>query len=112
MSGLVNVEPTAGGCPPGRNTRAVAGNLEKRSAFWAVWSWKVWSTTKPLAARRSAGLSAWLNDGVPGTPTDRPELTAVAKGYGWPVAGSMNALSVKDIGAVSRPSMVLTFLER
>ena len=52
-SGFVNVEPTAGGFPPGRNSRAVSGNFENRAALSAVWSEKVWSTTNP---RRASGL--------------------------------------------------------
>jgi hypothetical protein len=44
---------------------------------------------------------------VPGTPTDRPELTVVAKSSGAPSA-PVNTLGVNDFGAVSRPSMVLT----
>ncbi len=101
----------------------MAGNRAKRSALAAVWSWKVWSTVNPLSASSAAGCISWWNfcvpkvlaafshsAGVPGVPMDSPEVTAVAKGYGVPVAGSTNAWSVKDFGAVSRPSMVLTFL--
>jgi hypothetical protein len=45
---------------------------------------------------------------MPGTPTDRPLVTAVLNGYGAPVAGSMNIVSPPAIGVVSRPSMVET----
>ena len=42
-----------------------------------------------------------------GTPTDRPELTALVKLIGEP-SGSRKAFSVKVAGAVSRPSIVWT----
>ena len=65
MSGLVKTVPTAGAAPLRRKTRAVSGNIVKRVALAAVWSAKVWSTTKPCAASRSAGFSAALSDSVP-----------------------------------------------
>ena len=124
MSGFVNLDPTAGAAPSRRNTRAVSGNVLNRGAFAAVWSAKVWSTTKPLAASRSAGLSAVLSDsvpwsrnalahsaGVPGTPTDSPEFTTVSKSMAEP-SGFRKVFSVNVEGAVSRPSMVETLLLR
>src|SRR6476661_7619185 len=120
MSGLRNTEPTAGALPPGRNTRAVAGNIENRWALAAVWSWKVLSTTNPRLAMSWAGASRLRRDivpnleaarshvaGDPGTPTDRPELTALVKLIGEP-SGSRKAFSVNVAGAVSRPSIVWT----
>ena len=50
--------------------------------------------------------------GVPGTPIDSPEFTTVLKSIALPVAGSVKVLSVNVAGAVSRPSMVETFLLR
>src|SRR5204862_6946492 len=46
--------------------------------------------------------------GVPGTPTEKPLLTASAKGNGCPVAGSTKAVGRIAAGAVSRPSRVTT----
>jgi hypothetical protein len=47
--------------------------------------------------------------GVPGTPTETPLVTRSGKkGYGSPVAGSMNASRGMAAGAVSRPSIVDT----
>ena len=121
MSGFRKTEPTAGASPPGRKTRAVSGNSAKRAALESVWSRKVWSTTKPLRAIRSAGLRSVPRRslpqrsaarahvaGVPGTPTERPEVMTVANGHGCPVAGSMKDVSVYVAGAVSRPSIVST----
>ena len=87
-SGLRNVDPTGGGLPPGRNSFRVEVNCENRDSLAAVWSWKVWSTTKPSRASRAAG---WIDVGrvrvpqrssarcqvarVPGTPTETPLLT-------------------------------------
>ena len=112
--------PTAGASPSRRNSSAVSGNLPKRSAFWAVCSWKFSSTTKPRAAIRSAGRSNRCRSivpnssaavshvaRVPGTPTDFPELTTVAKSRGSPPS-SRNSSSVNVAGAVSRPSIVRT----
>ncbi len=120
MSGLRNTEPTAGTAPPGRKTLAVAGNFANRSAFEAVWSWNVWSTTKPRRAMFSAGASRSPRGrvpkdraarsqvaGEPGTPTDSPELTALENAMGVP-SGSRKVVGVKVLGAVSRPSMVFT----
>ena len=45
---------------------------------------------------------------MPGTPTESPDETASANAYGWPVAGSMNAVVGMAAGAVSRPSIVVT----
>ena len=122
MSGFVNVDPTTGGSLPGRNTAAVAGNLRNRSALAAVWSRKVWSTTKPFSASFSAGFSSSPSRhvpsvraasshsrGVPGVPTDRPESTTAWKTSGVPL-GFWKTVGVKDFGAVSRPSIVETFL--
>lgn len=62
---------------------------EKRSWFATTWSWKVWSTTKPRAARRAAGASEALSERepqrrsasdqvarVPGVPTETPLVTS------------------------------------
>ena len=116
-----STDPTAGGAPPGRNSAAVAGKAAKRAALLAVWSWKVWSTTKPRSATRMAGSSSlpsgrvpWSRSArcqvarVPGTPTPRPLVIRSADGIGAPVAGSMKLSSPKAAGAVSRPSMVTT----
>jgi len=116
---LRKVEPTGGGDPPGRNSSRVGTIAWKRSALAAVWSWKVWSTSKPSSAARIAGRSSSASGrvpkrpaarcqvrSVPGTPTPRPLVTRSAKGIGWPVAGSMKLSSRKAAGAVSRPSMV------
>jgi len=78
------------------------------------------STTKPRRATSSAGFSkaesfcvpqrlvaSSQSAGVPGTPTDRPELTTVAKSSGLP-SGPMNVVGVNVAGADSRPSMVCT----
>jgi hypothetical protein len=75
----------------------VAGNFRKRSALDAVCSEKFSSTVKPRAAIRSAGRSSRCRSivpnssaavsqvaSVPGTPTDAPELTTVAKSSGSP----------------------------
>ena len=64
-----------------------------RAALSAVWSWKVWSTTKPRRATAAAGASELASErvpqrrsavsqvaGVPGTPTDRPLVTALVEG--------------------------------
>ncbi len=96
-SGLRKVSPISGALPPGRNNAAVAGNLAKRWALVAVWEWNVSSTTKPCSASFWAGASSSFrlrlpslpaalchSAGVPGTPTDRPELTTVAKSSGVP----------------------------
>jgi hypothetical protein len=45
--------------------------------------------------------------GVPGTPIDRPEETALAKFIGVP-SGLVKVVGVKVAGAVSRPSIVVT----
>jgi hypothetical protein len=116
-SGLRNTEPTAGGLPPGRNSLRVVQNSAKRSALSAVCSLNVSSTTKPRRARRSAGASASASErvpqvlraraqvfGVPGTPTDRPLLTASSNGIASPF--SVNELRLMSSGAVSRPSIV------
>lgn len=119
-SGLRSVDPTAGGSPPGRNTRAVSGNRRNRSAFAAVCAWYAASTTNPRRARCSAGASSAprlrlpkrraassQTAGVPGTPTDRPDDTTSANGSGVP-SGFVNTVGVNVAGAVSRPSIVLT----
>ncbi len=118
-SGLRSTLPTSGGLPPGRNSSRVAGNALNRCWFCAVWSWKVRSTTKPCRASRSAGRStsprflfphlssaACQVIGVPGTPTDRPLVTASSNGIGLPF--STNRSSRAEFGAVSRPSIVST----
>ena len=46
---------------------------------------------------------------VPGVPTDRPPMTASKNFRGWPVS-SRNSFGVASIGAVSRPSNVVSFL--
>jgi hypothetical protein len=46
--------------------------------------------------------------GVPGTPTESPLVTAVAKAYGWPVDGSTKMSGRNAAGPVSRPSIVET----
>lgn len=99
---------------------AVAGNFAKRSALSAVAWANASSTTKPRSAIRCAGARSWLKlrlpqrsraacqvAGVPGTPTDRPELTAFQNSIGLP-SGSMNERSCRPAGAVSRPSRVVT----
>jgi hypothetical protein len=64
-SGLRSTDPTAGGAPPGRYSAAVAGKAAKRAALVAVWSAKVWSTTKPRSATRMAGRSTLPRGMVP-----------------------------------------------
>jgi hypothetical protein len=122
MSGLRKTEPTAGAAPSRRKTRGVSGNIEKRAAFAWVWSWKVWSTTKPRRAISSAGFIRSPNlivpkeltalaqvAGLPGTPTLRPELTALLNTMGVPSASWKTCSSnVGSDGAASRPSMVFT----
>ena len=120
MSGLRKTLPTSGTCPPGRNTRAVAGNCRNRASLSRVCWAKVSSTTKPSRASSSAGSSSSASGrvpswraarahraGVPGTPTERPELTTVAKSSGAPDA-SVKTSSSKLAGAASRPSSVVT----
>ncbi len=97
--------------------------MKSSNRVWllSVWSWKVWSTTKPRVATRVAGFSASLRlmvphcsratcqvIGVPGTPADSPLLTASAKGIGAPVPSSTKESVFISAGAVSRPSMVWT----
>ena len=98
--------------------------MSNRSAFSSVWRWKVLSTRKPRRARSAAGCRASPSGTVPqrssarsqvarvpGTPTETPLVTSSGvKLYGLPVAGSMNASCCIRAGAVSRPSMVRTFL--
>lgn len=50
------------------------------------------------------------NAGVPGVPMDRPELTTVLKLIAVP-AGVVKVVGVKVLGAVSRPSMVVTLCD-
>ena len=49
--------------------------------------------------------------GVPGTPTDSPELTTVLKSIAVP-SGLVNVVAVNVVGAVSRPSIVRTLCVR
>src|SRR3954466_5284025 len=85
-----------------------------------VWSKNVWSTTKPFVATRIPGCSARASEivpyfssasaqvaGVPGTPTDIPLQRASLNGSGAPF--SQNDVGVIASGAVSRPSIVVTF---
>ena len=96
-----------------------------RFSFIAVCARNASLTTNPFSAIRMAGRSASASEivpqrrsalaqvaGVPGTPTDSPELTASANGSGLPVAGSTNESARMAAGAVSRPSMVCTRCER
>ncbi len=98
---------------------AVSGKSLNRAWLSAVWSWKVWSTVKPRSAIRRAGSSASAKlrrpqrptavsqvAGEPGTPTDRPLVTASAKGRGLPSSRNSELSAVRE--AVSRPSMVCT----
>ena len=113
--------PTTGGRPCGRYNAAVELKWPKRAALSWVCLAKVSSTTKPWSATRIAGCSTCAKlrvpqrssacaqvAGVPGTPTDKPLVTASAKGNGCPVAGSMKAVGRIAAGAVSRPSRVTT----
>ena len=114
-----NTDPTAGGAPRRRNRSAEDRNAENRATLAVVWSTNVWSTTKPRRATSVAPRSAvrrlidphWSSAvchvaGVPGTPTDRPEVTASANGIGTPFS-TKESLRIAR-GAVSRPSMVCT----
>ena len=60
-----NVEPTAGGSPPGRNSRRVGRIASNRTWLSTVCWWKVSSTTKPRSARLAAGRSDWARVRVP-----------------------------------------------
>ncbi len=115
----MNVEPTAGSSPPGRNSSAVSGKKRNRCSLEAVWERKVSSTVKPSRASRSAGFrtedsvrlphrsrAVCQVAGVPGVPTARPLVTASAKASGSPF--SVKRFSSAVSGAVSRPSMVRT----
>ncbi|CAM5737584.1 hypothetical protein STENM223S_07463 [Streptomyces tendae] len=97
----------------------MSGKERNRCSLEAVWERKVSSTVKPCRASRSAGSSTVASfrvphrssaacqvAGVPGVPTDRPLVTASAKGSGLP--SSVNSFSSAVSGAVSRPSMVRT----
>ncbi len=82
-------DPTARGCPCGRNSRRLAGNWANRSAFSDVCLLKVVSTTNPRRASWIAGFSdrARLRvphfrnafcqvASVPGVPTETPLVTS------------------------------------
>ena len=88
-SGLRKTEPTRGASPPGRNRSRVESNARNRAALSSVCWRNVLSTTKPRAASRVAGCSAFLRlrvpkrrsawshvAGVPGVPTETPLVTS------------------------------------
>ncbi len=101
----------------------MAGKSAKRAALLATCWLNVASTVNPSRAIRSAGPSASRRErvpqrrraschvfGVPGTPTDRPLVTAWSNGIGVPF--STNRFAVAEAGAVSRPSTVDTLRVR
>src|SRR5690348_9998765 len=124
-SGLRNVEPTAGACPPGRYSALVELNCANALTLltgWlsgigsVIWLWNVASTANPRSATLAAGASDAARDRVPhrrsascqvsrvpGTPTETPLIRACWNVYPAPVAGSTKAFSCIDIGAASRP---------
>ena len=113
--------PTSCGVPSGsRKSAAVAGMSSNHGTAACVWSKNVWSTTKPFARDADARLQrlgerdrAVLLErvrhvaSVPGTPTDIPLQRASLNGSGAPF--SQNEVGVIAAGAVSRPSIVVTF---
>jgi hypothetical protein len=115
----LNVEPSAGGCPPGRYSLLDEVNWPNLFALSLSWLRNWASTGKPLSAT-SAPVRSALDSGrlphrfaascqvamAPGTPAEMPLTRASSKTYGWPVSGLMNAFSCMLIGAVSRPSML------
>lgn len=103
----------------------VAAMARNRCWFIAVSARNWSSTTKLSSASRMAGSNAVASvmvpqprsacsqvAAVPGTPTDKPELTTWSNGSLPPVAGSRNASGFIAAGAVSRPSKECTWRVR
>lgn len=121
-SGLRWIEPIAGALPPGSHSPTVEVKSENRFRFICCSLFICLPMTKPRSASWAAGSSTEArlmvpqlrsarshSAGVPGTPTDSPELTTSSNPSALPVAGSVNESGRIAAGAVSRPSMVCTW---